>query len=92
MSSTQVTPSATVFETIAREMRRVETGQGSKDLPGAEKKTLVINSLRDLGILPAADTDPARAQAEVAIDALIWAIRHKKELSIFLRKICCCCG
>ena len=77
---------------LAAEMRHVELAPETRDLPGTEKKAAVIQGLRLVGALPEDKDHPLIAAAEVAIDALIWAIRHKREVSLFLKKTCCCCG
>ena len=84
----KIEPAADFHAQLAGEMRYVQLK--SADLPGVEKKALVIAGLQATGVLP--KDGPAVAAAEVAIDALIWAIRHKAELSLFLKKNCCCCG
>ena len=86
--TTKIEPATNFHAQLAGEMRYVELKSG--DRPGAEKKLLVIAGLQETGVLPA--DGPAVAAAEVAIDALIWAIRHKSDLSLFLKKNCCCCG
>ena len=77
---------------LAAEMRHVELATATRGLLGAEKKAAVIQGLRLVGALPEDKDHPLIAAAEVAIDALIWAIRHKREVSLFLKKTCCCCG
>lgn len=81
---------------LAAEMRRVELAPETRELPGAEKKALVVAAMKTLGVIPTGpEGQPARsalAAAEAAIDAIIWAIRHKREVSLFLKKTCCCCG
>ena len=100
MSTTPVPAAAhaaTGFHSIlAAEMRHVELAPETRDLPGAEKKAAVISSLEAMGVIPTGpEGQPARsalAAAEAAIDAIIWAIRHKSEVGLFLKKTCCCCG
>ena len=86
----KIEPAADFHAQLAGEMRYVQLK--SAELPGVEKKALVIAGLQATGMLPKDGSDPLVVAAEVAIDALIWAIRHKAELSLFLAKNCCCCG
>ena len=90
MSTTPVPASAGFHSLLAAEMRRVELAPETRALPGSEKKAKVISALEALGVIP---TGPeGQPAAEAAIDAIIWAIRHKREVSLFLKKTCCCCG
>ena len=69
---------------LAAEMRHVELAPATRGLPGAEKKAAVIKGLRLVGALPEDKDHPLVTAAEVAIDALIWAIRHKRERGVAL--------
>ncbi len=93
MSATAPTTASGEFHSmLAAEMRHVELAPATRGLPGAEKKAAVIKGLRLVGALPEDEASPLVTAAEVAIDAIIWAIRHKREVSLFLKKTCCCCG
>ena len=73
---------STLFKVVAEAMRKAEgTNQA-----GSEKKRMAQQILLD---------SPLHVPLEVssvAIEALIWGIRNKGEISSFLKKNCCCCG
>ena len=70
------------FKAVAGAMRVVEgTGQA-----GVEKKKMCVQLLMD------SEFKIPPAVSEVAIECLLWAINNKREISMFLKKRCCCCG
>ena len=77
---------------LAAEMRHVELAPETRALPGSEKKAAVIKGLRLVGALPEDEASPLVIAAEAAIEAIVWSINHKREVSLFLKKTCCCCG
>jgi len=73
---------STLFKATAEAMRKAE---GTHQV-GVEKKRMAQQFLLD---------SPLHVPLEVssvAIEALLWAINNKTEISAFLKKNCCCCG
>ena len=71
-----------LFRATAEAMRKAEGTHQA----GAEKKRMAQQFLLDSSLHVPLDV------SSVAIEALLWAINNKKEISSFLKKNCCCCG
>ena len=72
-----------LFRNIASTMTDIEKRQPT--MIGKDKKQLVQMLLREQFKIDDTVSDPV-------IDTIVWSINHKREISAFIKKNCCCCG